>query len=557
MPSRSLQFSLHPALGGLDISSDPSVLDPNFLTAANNVEYLEGGQRKKRGGTAVYSTGATSTGTSKFLPAVSTPAPVRALADMWRYGTTLTPTQELISVAGKSIFYSTGDGRWTAASATSSFGSSSSTKTTITLAGDYAVINDAQGSSPPIAWNQTALTQFNSTGSGLPIYTAASYHLNRLWTGGLSTAPSAVNFTAANNIFDSTGTDTGSFTVSIGDGDQVMGLSQPFYGSLYIWKGPQFGSVYQLSGNTASSFVLAEVAHGAPLLNPKALISTPTDIYWLSNYGIHSLQTTVKFGNVEQAFLSLPIQRMWRDRLIDRTALANAWGGWAPDRNIVFWAVTPSGGTQPTWLLVYNYALSDPKPGGKKFWSIWVLPYGLTAGATILVPSGVDATHAGDPHIWFGGSDGQVHIGNQDATDSQFNDGGSPYTYTIKTPIITRYPAPQQPTPETVEKIHRSVTTYFNPHGTGVTATLTATIDRRSQSYTIDLTGGGARLDIDFILDTSVLAGSDFNYVETPIEDRGRSICLQYDQTGLNQDAEIFGYSVRYEPAETLPLEES
>lgn len=483
---------------------------------------------------------------------------MRGLADFWRYGTTLTPTQQLVSVAGKSIYYSTGSGSWTAATISSSFGSSSSTKTTVTLAGDYAVINDAQGTTPPVAWNQTALVQFGSTGVVLPIYTAASYHLNRLWTGGLSTAPSAVNATAANNIFDSTGTDTVGFTVAIGDGDQVMGLSQPFYGSLYIWKGPQFGSVYQLSGNTAATFELAEVAHGAPLLNPKALISTPTDIYWMSNYGIHSLQTTVKFGNVEQAFLSLPIQRMWRDRLITRSALANAWGGWAPDRNIVFWAVTPAGSTTAVWLLVYNYALSDPKPGGKKFWSKWIFPYGLAAGATILVPGGFDPDAAGDPHMFFGGSDGQVYVGNQDRSDSDFNDAGSAYTFSIRTPIITRYPAPQTPTPETAEKQHVGVTTYFNPHTQGATAQLSVTVDSRQQIYTVDLTGGGSKFDDPAaIWDTSLFSGNDFNYVETPIEDLGRSISLQYDQSGLNQDCEIFGYSVRYKEAETMPLEAS
>ena len=567
MASDLKQFSLHPALGGLDISSDPSVLDPNFLTASNNVEYLEGGQRRKRGGTAVYSTalstgGGTNpltSGTGKFLPATSNPQPVRALADFWTYGTTITPTQQLVAVSGNSIFGSTGDGLWTAITTTSSFGSTGSVNTTITLAGGFAVINDPAGATLPVAITSgLALKQFNSSGmTSLPIYTAGSYHLNRLFTGGLSTAPSAVNFTAANNIFDSTGTDTGSFTVAIGDGDQVMGLSEPFYGSLYVWKGPQRGSVWQISGNTPSAFALAEVAHGAPLLNPKALVSTPTDIYWMSNYGVHSLQTTVKFGNVEQAFLSLPIQSLWRNRLIVRSALQNVWGGWAPDRNIVFWAVTPAGSTTATYLLVYNYALSDPKPGGKKFWSIWILPNGLASGTTILTPSAVDPTHAGDPHMWFRETDGQVYIANQDASDSQFNDGGLPYTYTIRTPVITRYPAPGGASPETIEKQHVSVTTYFNPHTPSATAALTVTVDRRQQTYTVDLSGGGAKFDIDAIWDSSLFSGNDFNYFETPIEDRGRSISLQYDQASLNTDCEIFGYSVRYKDAETVPLEAS
>jgi hypothetical protein len=560
MPSREQQFSIHPALGGLDVSSDASVLDPNFLTIAQNVEYLEGGQRRKRSGTAVYSTGLTSTGTGTLLASTSG-AMVRAVSDMWRYGATLSPTQQILAVASKSIFYSTGDGAWTAASATSSFGSSGSSRTTITLAGDYAVINDGDplSTSPPVAWDQTTLHTFTSSGgSGLPIYTGASYHVNRLWTGGLSTAPSQVNFTAANNIFDSTGGDTGGFTVDVGDGDQVMGLSRTFYGSIYIFKGPQFGSVHQLSGNDSTTFALAKVAHGAPLLNPRALISTPTDIFWISNYGVHSLQTTVKFGNVEEAFLSLPIQKLWRDRILDRPNLGKAWGFWIPERSIVGWAVYPSGSARQTWMLTYNYALSDPKPGGKKFWAIWVFPFGITSGAQVLVPAGwpYDTTHTGDPHPWFGGDDGQVYVGGQDTSEDQYNDAGDAISMSIRTPVITRYPSPGGATPETQEKQHMGVVTYFFPYASGTTATLTVTIDRRVQTYTIDLTGGGDRLDIDFFLDSSVLGGADFNYFETIIEDRGRSIMLQWDQTGLNQVMELFGYSVRYYPAELTAKEQ-
>ena len=58
-----------------------------------------------------------------------------------------------------------------------------------------------------------------------------------------------------------------------------------------------------------------------------------------------------------------------------------------------------------------------------------------------------------------------------------------------------------------------------------------------------------------FILDTDVLGGSDFNYVETIIEDRGRSILVNWSQSGLEEDMEIFGYSIRLYPAEKEPKE--
>lgn len=60
-----------------------------------------------------------------------------------------------------------------------------------------------------------------------------------------------------------------------------------------------------------------------------------------------------------------------------------------------------------------------------------------------------------------------------------------------------------------------------------------------------------------FLLDSSRLGGSEFNYVETIIEDRGRSIILDWSQSGSDQDMELFGYSIRFYPAEKQAQEPS
>lgn len=60
-----------------------------------------------------------------------------------------------------------------------------------------------------------------------------------------------------------------------------------------------------------------------------------------------------------------------------------------------------------------------------------------------------------------------------------------------------------------------------------------------------------------FILDTDILGGSEFTYVETPIEDRGRAIQMTWSQGSANQDFEIYGYAVRAFPAETDSKESS
>jgi hypothetical protein len=62
---------------------------------------------------------------------------------------------------------------------------------------------------------------------------------------------------------------------------------------------------------------------------------------------------------------------------------------------------------------------------------------------------------------------------------------------------------------------------------------------------------------LTFTLDTSRLGGSEFNYVETIIEDRGRSIILDWSQSGSDQDMEIFGFSIRFYPGEEHAQEQS
>ncbi len=59
-----------------------------------------------------------------------------------------------------------------------------------------------------------------------------------------------------------------------------------------------------------------------------------------------------------------------------------------------------------------------------------------------------------------------------------------------------------------------------------------------------------------FILDTSTLGGSDFNYAETIIEDRGRSIIIDWSNASADQDMELFGYSIRFYPAESEAKEQ-
>ncbi len=53
-----------------------------------------------------------------------------------------------------------------------------------------------------------------------------------------------------------------------------------------------------------------------------------------------------------------------------------------------------------------------------------------------------------------------------------------------------------------------------------------------------------------FVLDVSQLGGSGFAFSESIFEDRGRSIVIEWSQSGANQDLEIYGFAVRFAPGE-------
>ena len=91
MASSELRQVYLPALGGLDSATDSLLLKPTDLSVARNMEYEVHGGRFKRGGTSRYNTATISL--------AGTAATVSAVADFWRFGTSITATQSFVVTA--------------------------------------------------------------------------------------------------------------------------------------------------------------------------------------------------------------------------------------------------------------------------------------------------------------------------------------------------------------------------------------------------------------------------------------------------------------------------
>ena len=519
MASRNAQYVVHPAMGGLDTTKAPTLLAADQLSDALNIEYFTSGARKKRLGSTRYNaTAITGTGV------------VTALKDFWRYGASLTPTQKFVGHSGTRIVKDDGDGVWDVLNAAWGTGTSN---VCITIAGDYAVFSADNGDAPR-TWDQTTEA---AVGGTPPTFAFSSFHLGRLWAAGVAAAPSTPYFSAAGDINTWSGADAGTLpTMDAGDGDRIMGISEPWFGRLYWFKGPNFGSVFEISGSSVSTFAQQRLFTGAPCVAHQSIITTPTDIFWASRYGFHSLKTTQAYGDTQQNFISAPIQASFND--LNPNTLSSAYGFYHPRRNIIGWAVREAGKSDNSALFVYNFKLG--------LRSIWKFT-GLSPRSVAVMRDPAAGSTQGSSRMYLGDIDGFViQCDNTTLTD----DNGSAYTASFSTPTYVDLGEGFGPL---VEKQLYSVTTFFAPKG-NYTADLTVDVDGRTQSATVSFAQTGGALD-SFVLNTDILGGSSYDFVETPMQDAGRAIKLTYSQAGSSQDMEIYGYALRIAAAETHALE--
>lgn len=58
-----------------------------------------------------------------------------------------------------------------------------------------------------------------------------------------------------------------------------------------------------------------------------------------------------------------------------------------------------------------------------------------------------------------------------------------------------------------------------------------------------------------FTLDVSTLSGVNVTYQETPLQERGQTITVEWVQAGANQDIRLHGYAIRGVPGEIMEVD--
>lgn len=525
MPTKAQAFVVHPAQGGWDTITAPTLLAPDWLQLAENIEYYKPGNRAKRKGTTLHA-------------AMGSSIEVQAMVDFWwRDGTT--DVQYLVAIAQDGIYLNdtpSSGGSFVLATGGSGFSGIGAEANFVIAQGQVIASHSLGTQKPRRAGSSTA--GFVEVSTCVPKFTGAVYHLSRLWAFGEPATPSTVYFSAASDITDWIGEDASSLILDENDMDRVVGISKPFRGGIYAFKGPHVGSIHAISGRTIRQFARDRIMDAAPCVGHKTIITTPNDIYWLSIYGAHSLNATQKYGNTEEAYLSHKIRNVWDELQTD--AMQNATGFYHPTRNLIGWFVPEAGSTRNTICLVYNYALG--------LWAKWFYPFDVCSCMIALDPTpGVAAK--GRQRLYLGGYDGRIWKADQ----ANLVDGdGSGIPARIRFPNLIRLGDVMT---EMTEKQFHTVTTFFTPNSTDSDTQVNVTIDGRLTTTTMNLQSTGGQWGSG-LWGTAVWGGS--NSVMTravSVDGIGRAIQVEYVNTAPYQDLSILGYAIRAVPAEAMAVE--
>lgn len=306
-----------------------------------------------------------------------------------------------------------------------------------------------------------------------------------------------------------------------GDGDGLQSIFPPFRGVLFMAKGQR---LYRLLGDDLENYTPDLVTSGLGCLSHKSVIAVDLDDeLFISSRGVHSLAATNEFGDFNAKFLSQKIQNAFNDFVSSRLSFTQA--SYVPDMNTVFFAVTEDGNSNNSTLYLMNTLSQE--------WSKW----------PSIDCQSLSTRRVGTQEVLMIGTSTSRLIQSSGETGLDF--GTTSFSFKPKTGSI--YP---QGRPDAVSMFKR-FSLFYKPRGT-FTITVKIKIDNQPiQSMAFSQTTGGDLLGTTFFLGSSILGSSNvLAPYERQIEGIGRGLTIELEASGQDDQIEIYGFTIEYEPAE-------
>lgn len=486
----------------VEVSRDGGVRLP-FLLRAENIFYnLRGGVRKC-GGTSKYNATTIESGEE-----------IRGMFEFVKVGTAGSATRKRVVHAGTKILKDDNDGTFTSIFT----GLEDNKIPNYCVFEDVLIISSDSTVDVPKTWDQSSAANL---GGSPPNFSFAVSHVNRVWAAGDAAVPSRLYYSSLLNAAQWNGTgDSGSIDVSPDDGDIITGI-YPYRGRLIVFKGPNFGSIHVVSGQTVATFARDILVPGVGAVWQNLLFPFGNDLGFVSPDGlVRSLRTTEKFGDLEQATLSLPIQS-WLLENVTVSSLKKGWAATDHSMGYVVFTLPTQSSTTPNHTIAMDYRFQEPR------WADWD-DFDAYSVVRMSDPS------TDRPILYLGGSDGFLRKLQQPTRAIDENTAIGAF---VRTPFL-HYGTQ-----------HRMKTLQHVGLGTQIQNESTVTVALRKDIGTteidFDLTAGGFVLgdadENEFVLDTSTLADDSYKTVWADATESGqfREISYEIYNQELNEDMNI------------------
>jgi hypothetical protein len=389
---------------------------------------------------------------------------------------------------------------------------------------DLLIISSSSSADLPRSWDGTTAQLL--AGSP-PNFSFSVHHKNHQFAAGVFTNPSRLYFCVPLNPEDWTNTGSGSIDIDPNDGDMITGIVS-HKDNLWVFKGPNKGSIHRISGSSLSDWVKTPFITGLPVPWVNSLFKFGDDLGFVTTNGsVHSLKATAAYGDYNQAWLSYPINKYMQENLNNSRARFFTTAT-DPNRGYVWIGITPSGQSTNTRYLIMDYRfMSQNEPYPR--WSWW----DNRAFASITLVRDVNR-----PRLFAGGYDGYVYKLDQTSR----SDTGSAINMLVQTPSLTYGE-------EWLLKNLASAGVSLNALNNNP-VTFTWLIDGvTQQSTTVTQGATGALFDVG-LFDTAVFGGQAFVPRFFGIENGGdfRAISYSFSDTANDSDLEIHNFMTKITP---------
>jgi hypothetical protein len=253
-------------------------------------------------------------------------------------------------------------------------------------------------------------------------------------------------------------------------GDRIVGMAGPWNGVLVIYTTKTI-QVVDGSAGDPNLFSRRTIVYGLGGAAANGTAYLGNDLVFLSERGVHSLATTEKFGDMQQAYMSVPIDDLWNLSLESEFRILpyrapHFWGVSHSTEPWVMFSVTLDDGINNNYVLVWDYRAET--------WHIWDID---VACMTEII------TDSATRYVAYGGNDGHVYYFNP----AIYQDNGSDYTVRVESAAIDLkdFPVPDVFLRDHV-KLFRNIFLHLRPYSTTDALTLTVWADEKdAATYTI------------------------------------------------------------------------